>query len=367
VSRRRRGKIRPVRQSLHFLKARDGTSLAWAVAGRGRPLFKASNWLTHIEYDCDSPIWRHWIEFFTTHYRFVRYDERGCGMSDWDVDDVSSPRWVEDLEDVVETAGASEPFVLLGISQGSVAAIAYAARHPERVSHLVLYGGYALGWRHRGDEIGLRRFQAVTDLVRYGWASDNPGFRQAFTQRFIPEGSEQQLSWFNQLCGKTIRPEMAARLLEARTEANVAELLPRVRVPTLVLHTRQDEIVPLAMGRHLAAEIPGARFVQLESRNHILLADEPAWQRFRDEVLDFTGRGEGTGEDPVFASLSVREREVLKLAMQGRDNAQIGAALFISDKTVRNHVSRIYEKLGVASRAQAVALAHEKGFRDGPA
>jgi pimeloyl-ACP methyl ester carboxylesterase/DNA-binding CsgD family transcriptional regulator len=354
-----------VRQSLHFLKARDGTRLAWAVAGQGRALFKASNWLTHIEYDWDSPIWRHWIEFFATHYRFIRFDERGCGLSDWDVADVGMGRWVEDLEDVIETAGAPAPFVLLGISQGAAAAIAYAVRHPERVSHLVLYGGYALGWRHRGDEVGRLRFQAVADLARYGWGADIPAFRQTFTQRFIPEGSEQQLSWFNQLCSKSVRPDMAARLLEARADTNIAELLSRVATPTLVLHSRQDEVVPLALGRQLASEIPGARFVQLESRNHILLADEPAWQRFREEVLDFTGRGAESGEDPIFASLSAREREVLKLAMRGRDNSQIGSALFISDKTVRNHVSRIYEKLGVASRAQAVALAHEKGFAGG--
>jgi pimeloyl-ACP methyl ester carboxylesterase/DNA-binding CsgD family transcriptional regulator len=286
-------------------------------------------------------------------------------MSDWDVADLSWRRWVEDLEDVVEASRAPEPFALLGISQGAAVAIAYAVRHPQRVSRLVLYGGYALGWRLRGDEIGRLRNQALADLARYGWGTDNPGFRQAFTQRFIPEGSQQQLSWFNELCGKTVQPEMAARLLEARAEVDVVDLLPRVSVPTLVLHSRQDEVVPLAQGRQLAAGIPGARFVQLESKNHILLADEPAWQRFCDEVLDFTAAGEPAAEDPVFATLSAREREVLQLAMQGRDNSQIGAALFISDKTVRNHVSRIYEKLGVASRAQAVALAHEKGFASG--
>ena len=356
-----------MRQSLHFLKARDGTSLAWAVTGRGPFLFKASNWLTHVEYDRDSPIWRHWIEFFSGHFRFVRYDERGCGMSDWDVDDTSSARWTEDLEDVITVAAPAPapPFVLLGISQGATAAIGYAVRHPERVSHLVLYGGYARGWRHRGDEVGRRRFEAITALARYGWGTDNPAFRRVFTQRFIPEGSEQQLAWFDELCRKTVRPEMAARLLEARADVDVVDLLPRVRVPTLVLHARQDEVVPLLSGRQLAAQIPDARFVQLESRNHILLAGEPAWPRFQEEVLEFTQPARPPGEDPVFLSLSKREREILRLAMQGHDNAKIGSALFISDKTVRNHVSRIYEKLGVGSRAQAIALAHERGFGTG--
>jgi len=355
-----------LRQALHFLKARDGASLAWAVAGRGPSLFKASNWLTHVEYDGDSPVWRHWVEFFAAHFRFVRYDERGCGMSDWDVDTGPS-RWLEDLEDVVAAAAPTpaRPSILLGISQGAATAIAYAVRHPERVSRLILYGGYALGWRHRGDEIGRKRFEAIIALIRYGWGTDNPAFRQVFTQRFIPGGSEQQLAWFNDLCRRTVRPEMAARLLEARADVDVADLLPRVEVPTLVLHAREDEVVPLPLGRQLATQIPGARFALLESRNHILLADEPAWQRFQEEVLDFTREARPPGEDPIFRALSRREREILRLAMQGHDNARIGAELFISDKTVRNHVSRIYEKLGVGSRAQAIALAHERGFAAG--
>jgi pimeloyl-ACP methyl ester carboxylesterase/DNA-binding CsgD family transcriptional regulator len=353
-----------VRQSLHFLKARDGTSLAWAVAGSGPALFKTSNWLTHIEYDRDSPIWRHWIEFLSAHFRFVRYDEPGCGMSDWDVPDLGPSRWLADLEDVVGAChpDPGPPFVLLGISQGAAAALAYAVRHPERVSHLVLYGGYAQGWRHRADEAGRKRFEAIIALARYGWATDNPAFRQVFTQRFIPEGTDEQLAWFNDLCRKTVSPEMAARLLEVRADTDVVDLLACVTVPTLVLHARQDEVVPLLSGRQLAAGIPGARFVQLESRNHILLAGEPAWQRFQEEVLEFT-RPPLRREDPIFLPLSPREREILRLAMEGHDNARIGAALFISDKTVRNHVSRIYEKLGVTSRAQAVALAHARSFR----
>jgi pimeloyl-ACP methyl ester carboxylesterase/DNA-binding CsgD family transcriptional regulator len=356
-----------LRQAVHFLKARDGASLAWAVTGRGTALLKASNWLTHAEYDWDSPVWRHWIEFFSAHFRFVRYDERGCGMSDWDVADTSAARWLDDLEDVVAVAApaAVPPPILLGVSQGAATAVAYAVRHPEKVSRLILYGGYALGWRHRGDEAGRKRFEAIIALARYGWGTDNPAFRQVFTQRFIPEGSERQLAWFNELCRKTVHPEMAARLLEARADVDVVDLLPRVGVPTLVLHAREDEVVPLLYGRQLAARIPGARFVQLESRNHILLEGEPAWQRFQDEVLDFTREARPPGEDPIFLSLSRREREILRLAMRGHDNAHIGAALFIGDKTVRNHVSRIYEKLGVASRAQAIALAHERGFAAG--
>lgn len=353
-----------MRQSLHFLKTQDGVSLAWAVAGQGPTLVKASNWLTHVEFDWSSPIWRHWIQFFASRFRLVRYDERGCGMSDWDVDDVSPARWPEDLQAVVAAADPVEPFVLVGISQGAAAAVDYAVRHPQRVSHLVLYGGYARGWRHRGSEEGRRRFEAITELVRFGWGTDNPAFRRVFTRMFVPEGSEEQLAWFDELCRKTTRPEIAARLLEARADVDVASLLPQVRVPTLVIHAREDEVVPLESGRVLASEIPRARFVQLDSRNHILLESEPAWRRFCDEVLAFVGAGQDApdAEDEVFTRLSGREREVLRLAMQGHDNARIGQALFISDKTVRNHVSRIYEKLGVDNRARAVALAHEKKF-----
>lgn len=357
--------VKPMRQSLRFLKTADGVSLAWAVVGKGPALVKASNWLSHLEYDWTSPMWRHWLHFFARHYRFIRYDERGCGLSDWGAEDVTAPRWSEDLEAVIEAAGSPQPMVLLGVSGGTVPAVAYAARHPERVSHLVLYGGYARGWRHRSDEAGRRRYQAIVDLARFGWGTENDAFRRVFTARFVPEGSAEQIAWFNELCRKTTRPETAARLLEARADVNVLDVLPRVAVPTLVLHAARDEVVPFDSGRELASGIPGARFVQLESRNHILLEHEPAWKRFGEEVLEFTGRSEASREDPVFARLSARERDVLRLTMQGRDNEEIGKALFISDKTVRNHVSRIYEKLGVGSRAQAVALAHEKGFRGG--
>jgi DNA-binding CsgD family transcriptional regulator len=239
-------------------------------------------------------------------------------------------------------------------------------RHPERVSHLILYGGYARGVFCRGAPERERVFRAIIDLVRLEWGNDNPAFRQVFTSRFIPGGSEEQTDWFNQLCRKTATPANAARLFEARGAIDVTGLLGEVRTPTLVLHSRDDQITPILEGRILAAGIPGAQFVELDSKNHVLLENEPAWGRFREAVLEFTGLGvQAGGEDPAFASLSPREREVLALMTEGLGNAQIAERLSISEKTVRNHVSNLFDKLGVWTRAQAMVLARDRGFRGG--
>jgi pimeloyl-ACP methyl ester carboxylesterase/DNA-binding CsgD family transcriptional regulator len=351
------------RQRIRYLRTPDGVQLAWAEAGQGPLLVKASNWLTHLEYDWESPVWRHWIRFLADHFRIVRFDERGCGMTDWNVGDVSFERWVEDLEAVTDTAAPGAPLALLGISQGAAVCIAYAVRHPERVSHLVLYGGYARGMSRRGDTNTERLYKAIIELARLGWGTDNPAFRQVFTSRFIPEATEEQVAWFNELCRKTTSPEIAARLLEARSQIEVADLLERVRAPTLVLHARRDAVSPLDEGRRLAAGIPGAQFVELDSKNHILLEHEPAWGRFREAVLDFMGIGAPTGEDPAFATLSAREREVLTLVTEGLANADIAERLSLSEKTVRNHISNVFDKLGVWTRAQAIVFARDRGFR----
>ena len=350
-------------QSIRYLKTRDNVRLAWAASGHGSPLVRAATWLTHLNYDIESPIWRHWIEFLSDHYRLIRYDERGCGLTDWDVADLSPARWGEDLEAVVEASAPGEQFVLLGMSQGAATAITYAVRHPERISRLILYGGYATGWAHFPESDGYRRYRAIVDLARLGWGKDNPVFRQLFTALFVPGASPEQIGWFNELCQRTTTPEIATRLLTARGEVNVRDLLPLVRTPTLVLHARHDEMVPFDAGKYLASEIPNAEFVQLDSRNHILLAEEPAWARFKDAVLEFTGRPRSAGaEDPLFATLSARERQILAAVMAGKINAEIGATLFVSEKTVRNSLTRIFEKLGVRTRTQAAVLARDRGF-----
>ena len=204
----------------------------------------------------------------------------------------------------------------------------------------------------------------MIDLVRLEWGSDNPTFRQVFTSRFIPGGTDEQLGWFNELCRKTLTPEIAARLLESRATLDVLSLLGEVRMPTLVLHARGDIVAPIAEGHILAAGIPGAQFVELDSRNHILLEDEPAWERFCDEVLEFMALKRQTrGENSAFAALSPREREVLALITEGLANAQIAERLSISEKTVRNHVSNVFDKLGVWTRAQAIVFAIDRGFK----
>jgi len=359
-----------MKQQVRYVATGDGVQLAWAELGRGPPLVKAATWLTHLQHDLDSPVWAHWVRFLGEHFRYVRYDERGCGMSDWNAGELALPRWVEDLESVVEAAGIDRPVALLGISQGAATAIRYAVRHPRRVSHLILYGGYAMGGLHGDDPERAALFRAVMDVVALGWGSDNPAFRRLFAERFVPEGSAGQLAWFNELCRRTTSPENAAALLQARGNIDVRDQLEQVRVPTLVLHANRDQIAPLSQGRMLASRIPGARFVQLDSCNHVLLEHEPAWREFQDAVLDFTGLARrdpraDAGNATRDEVLTARERTVLAQLCEGRSNAQIGWQLGIAEKTVRNHVSALYRKLGVRSRAEAIVKV--AGRRPSPA
>ena len=347
------------RQRIRYVRSPDGTRLAWADAGSGPVIVKASNWLTHLEYDFESPVWRHWLEFFTDNFRLIRYDERGCGMSDRDVE-MSFSRWLADFESVIDAADLQEPFTLLGVSQGALFCTAYAAKHPERVSRLILYGGYARGWARRNDPEGERECRAIADLARVGWGRSNPVFRQIFTSRFIPRGTADQMEWFNELCRKTTVGENAARILENRANLDISGLLKEVRTPTLVIHARRDAVTPIAESQILASEIPGAEFVELDSENHIPLRDEPAWARFREVVLNFMGVEETSAS---FESLSPREREILTLITDGLANAQIADRLDISEKTVRNHVTNLFDKLGVWTRAQAIVFARDHGFR----
>jgi len=277
-----------LRQIIRFCTSTDGTRIAYSTAGSGPPLVKAANWLNHLEYEWESPVWKHWIAEISRRHLFVRYDERGCGLSDWNVQDLSFDTWVRDLGTVVDALGV-ERFALLGISQGGAVAAAYAARHPERVSHLILCGAYARGWQHRGDAGEIEARTALIKLTRLGWGKNNPAFRQIFTTRFIPNAGPSEMEWFNDLQQISASPENAARLMEEFSRVDVRPLLAQIKVPTIVFHCQDDKAIPFNEGRLFAAGIPGAKFVPLPSSNHLLLGDEPAWNIFLREMGEFLG------------------------------------------------------------------------------
>jgi pimeloyl-ACP methyl ester carboxylesterase/DNA-binding CsgD family transcriptional regulator len=348
-------------QQIRFAHSVDGVRLAYASSGRGEPvLIKAATWLSHLEVDWDSPVWRHLLHAMSARGSFIRYDERGCGLSDWLVPELSFESWVTDLECVADAVGA-ERFALLGISQGAAVAIAYAVRHPERVTHLVLHGAYARGRLVRGIT-PTEREEATTmcRLAELGWGKDDASFRQFFTTQFIPGGSAEQHRWFNEMERVSTSPQNAAQFMRVFNEIDVAPLLARVQCPTLVLHSQRDVRVPFAEGRLVASAIPGAEFVPIDSGNHLLLEDEPGWARWNDEVRRFLGHA--SAPSAAFDNLSARQRQMLELLAQGRDNLQIAATLGLSEKTVRNQVSAIFDKLAVESRAQAIVKARESGF-----
>jgi predicted ATPase/DNA-binding SARP family transcriptional activator/pimeloyl-ACP methyl ester carboxylesterase/tRNA A-37 threonylcarbamoyl transferase component Bud32 len=272
---------------IRFCHSAGKVRIAYATVGQGPPLLKAANWLSHLEYDWQSPVWQHWLAALSSQHRLIRYDRRGCGLSDWDVDDFSLAAHVADMESVVEALGL-ERFPLLGLSGGSPVAIAYAARHPEKVSHLILYGSYLRGrLKRHGSPEQLEEGQMLLKMMALGWGKANPAFRQVYTSLFIPEGTAEQIQWFNELQRISTSPEVAVRMFSAGSLTDVSELARQVTVPTLVLHARDDAVVPFAEGREVAATIPGARFVSLESQNHILLECEPVWQRFVAEFHRF--------------------------------------------------------------------------------
>jgi pimeloyl-ACP methyl ester carboxylesterase/AraC-like DNA-binding protein len=273
-------------QIVRYCTAKDGTRLAFSAVGDGPPLVKTANWLNHIEHDWKSPLWRHWIHELTQNHCLVRYDERANGLSDWDTPEISFEAFVDDLECVVDCVGVDR-FDLLGISQGAAVAIAYAVRYPERVRKLVICGGYAEGWAVRADAAEMARREAMITLTETGWGSDNPAFRQLFTNLYIPGGSATQADWFNEVQRLSVSAENAVKLQRALSLIDVRELLPQLNVPTLIFHARGDRVVPFAAGEFLAEHIPGATLVPLDGDNHLLLESEPAWKTFTKVTHQF--------------------------------------------------------------------------------
>lgn len=330
------------------------------MSGKGFPLVKAANWNTDLEIEKNGLVWRHWIAEFSRRHTFVRYDALGCGLSDRDVKDLSFDRWVDDLAAVVDSL-ALKQFALLGVCGGAAYAIAYAARHPERVTHLLLHGGFARGALKRANCRQQRELsESLTKIVEFGWGQPDLAFRQLFTTQFIPDANQEQQRSFDELLKGASSPENAVTRLRIMNEIDIASLARQVKCPTLVSHSSGDSRVPVEEGRLLAGLIPGARFVVIRSRNHILLEHEPGWQQWLAEARAFLPPDQ-LGDDPLF-QLTRREGEVLELIARGRSNTEIAARLTLSTKTIKNHITSIFSKLGVDSRAQAIVRARDAGF-----
>ncbi len=278
-----------MKQDTRFCTTPDNVRIAYSITGKGPPLVKAANYLSHLEFDWQSPVWHHLLDALSIDGTLIRYDERGCGLSDRDPQEFSFDAWVRDLETVVDAVGVDR-FPLLGISQGGAVAIEYAVRHPEKVTQLILFGGYARGWGKRGSTQTVEERQAMMTLIKHGWGRDDPGIRQYFTSKFLPDGTMEQIRWFNDLQKVSCSPENAIRFQEVFGTVDVSKDLPNVKAPTLVIHSRGDLSVPFEEGRLLAAGIPNSRLVALESRNHVLLETDPAWRKFVSEVRDFLGK-----------------------------------------------------------------------------
>lgn len=275
------------RQQIHFCTARDGVRLAYAITGQGPPLIKSGNWLTHLEFDWQSPVWRRMVEQLTRHYQLIRYDARGNGLSDWNVKNISIEAFVDDLETVINETGLDR-FALLGLSQGCAISIAYAVRHPEKVSHLILYGGFVRGWQYSGPKT-KEKWQALMALIRQGWGQRNPAYRQMFTSMIMPGASPEEMHWFNELQRISTTPDNVLKIVQALGAFDVRGLLAKIQAPTLVMHAREDAVIPFNAGLEIAEGIPNATFVPLEGQNHIFLENDPSYHRFITEVIAFLG------------------------------------------------------------------------------
>ena len=341
---------------IRFARVASGARIAWARNGRGPVLVRVAHWMTHVEHDLRSPIWRPWLDSLGRDVDVVRYDERGCGLSDADAVPLGLDAAVEELAAVVVDTGAPR-VALLGQSGAAAAAIAYAVQQPERVSHLVLLGGYLAGLLHQSPSAQALAFhEASLRLVELGWGRNDPAVQQFFTTRFIPDASLEEARALNEQQRLSCGADRAVQIMRARAQLDVRALAPLVRCPTLVLHAEGDQIVPLAMGRDLAAAIPGARFVTLPTRNHIPLASDPGFGLFCQSVAAFLR------PERAAPLLTARERELAALVALGLDNLQIAARLGVADKTVRNALSALYAKLGVEGRPQAVVRTRELGL-----
>jgi pimeloyl-ACP methyl ester carboxylesterase/DNA-binding CsgD family transcriptional regulator len=352
-------------QRIAFARSKDKTTIAYALSGEGPPLVRAGTWLTHVHHDWESPIWAHWLRFMSERHTLVRYDPRGCGLSQTDVATITFDDWVADLEAVVDRLEL-ESFPLFGMSQGGAVAAQYAIRHPERVTHLTLYAPLMTGWHDRSNAFA-QQWQLMEQLVLAGWGESNMAFPSMFANLFLPSSPPETRQWYAELQRKSASKQVAGRFMHLLGGLSMFSRLKEIRAPTLVIQIAREQVIDPRTVTGIAGEIRGSQFVSIDSSNHILLEDEPGWQEFKKVFAHHVPGAavaprRSTDARERIAQLSNREQKILGEIAKGLSNREIGEGLFISEKTVRNHITSVFDKLGVSSRAQAIVMAKEAGL-----
>lgn len=352
-------------QRIAFARSKGKTTIAYALSGEGPPLVRAGTWLTHVHHDWENPIVAHWLRFMSERHTLVRYDPRGCGLSQTDVGEITFDDWVADLEAVVDRLEL-QSFPLFGMSQGGAVAAEYAIRHPQRVTHLTLYAPLVTGWHGRTNP-NARQWQSMQQLVLTGWGEANMAFASMFAHLFLPDSPPETRHWYAELQSKSASKENASRFMNLLASLSMFSRLKQITVPTLVIQIAREQVIDPRTVPGIASEIPGSQFVSIDSSNHILLEDEPGWQEFKAAFARHVpgagapARRDAAGRERI-EQLSKREQAILGEIAKGLNNREIAGGLFISEKTVRNHITSIFDKLGVSSRAQAIVMAKEAGL-----
>jgi pimeloyl-ACP methyl ester carboxylesterase/DNA-binding CsgD family transcriptional regulator len=353
-------------QRIAFTHSADHTQIAYALSGEGPPLVRAGTWLTHIQHDWESPIWSHWFALMSQQHTLVRYDPRGCGLSERKVTNISLDKWVDDLAAVVDKLEL-ETFPLFGMSQGAAVSVMYALRYPERVSHLTLYAPVVTGWKDRNGTLSAR-WAMMEKLVGSGWGEENLAFPSMFAQLFLPDARPEYIRWYAETQKKSTSKEVAVLMMKALSEIRLFSLLKQLKVPTLVIQVAGDQVISADSAKGIAGEIANSQFISIDSNNHILLEDESGWEDFKKvfsthipSASDSVSTSSASSANLALTmdQLTKREKEVLIQLAKGLSNKEIANVLFISEKTVRNHISNIFSKIGATSRTQALVIAQE--------
>ena len=334
--------------AVRYATTSDGVRLAWKRSGQGPTLILVPNLVAQVE---PGKAMAEWEYFFESHFNYIRYDLRGIGLSGGPVKPASGDEWSSDLETIVQAAEVTEPYILLGWSHGTMTAIKHAYHHPDQVKSVITYAGSYDGFKLHGDQA----LAAVNiNIVSVSVARTEPMFMQQFMQSLLPQGSAARHTAMADHIRRSFSSDAAKQFFNVMGECSVEKLVPQLQLPLLCLHSRDEGTVLSRHSKELVSLANDAQLVLLDSANHIIGEEDAAWRVFCTAILEFTNVPQRQSSNFDGADLTNREHEILVLVCTGKSNKEIAQSLSISEKTVRNNLSRVFSKIGVATRAEAI-------------